>query len=199
MKLLIALILTFGVFAQAKTNATMALDLEKSKVNWFAKKVIGNDNHKGFIPFKSVELKMSDKGEVAGGTFVLDMTGFESTDLSGKMKKKFEGHLKSEDFFHVSKKGNDTATLIIETIKEGKAMGKLTLKGVTKPVTLTFNKKGNKYIGSYTLDRTQWNIKYGSNNFFKGLGDKAIDDKVKIDFEIVTTKDTTKPMKKDNG
>lgn len=199
MRYLIALLLSLSFFAQAKTSSEMALDLKKSKVNWFAKKVIGNDSHKGFIPLKSADLQLSEKGELAGATFTLDLNGFESTDLSGKMKKKFEGHLKSEDFFHVSKKGNDTATLKISSIKEGKATGELTLKGVTKPVTLTFDKKGNKYVGSYTLDRTKWNIKYGSNSFFKGLGDKAIDDKVKIDFEIVTTADTTKNMKKDKG
>lgn len=199
MKLLIALLLSFSFFTHAKTDGKMALDLEKSKVNWFAKKVIGNDSHKGFIPIKSAEIKMSDKGKVAGATFVLDMTGFESTDLSGKMKSKFEGHLKSADFFDVGTKGNETATLNIKTVKEGKAMGELTLKGVTKPVTLTFKKKGNKWMGSYTLDRTKWNIKYGSNSFFKGLGDKAIDDKVKIDFEIVEAKGDKKMNKKGKG
>lgn len=195
MKILLALLMSFSFFAQAKKDGMLELDLTKSKVNWFAKKVIGDDNHKGIIPIKSAEIKLNDSGEVAGGTFVLDMTKFESTDLSGKMKAKFEGHLKSPDFFDVAKKGNETATLVIKEVAKGKAKGELTLKGVTKPITLDFSKKDNKYMGSYTLDRTKWDVKYGSNNFFKGLGDKAIDDKVKIDFEIFTAEESKK-MKK---
>ena len=81
---------------------------------------------------------------------------------------------------------------MIESIKDDMAKGKLSLNGVKKPVTLKFKKAGMTYQGSFDLDRTQWNIKYGSNQFFKGLADKAIDDTVKIDFKIMVMKETNK-------
>lgn len=177
------LLLSFLISSVAFANKP-TVDLKNSKVNWFAKKVIGNDSHKGFIPLASAEVTAGPKGEVTGGTFVFNMKGFESTDLTGNMKAKFEGHLKSADFFDVEKAGNDKATLKITKIEGTKATGELTIMGTTKPIELAFTQTGKTYTGKYTLDRTQFGIKYGSNSFFKGLGDKAIDDKVEIDFNI---------------
>lgn len=174
--------LTSGAFAAPAPK----VDTSKSKVNWFAKKVVGNDSHKGFIPLKSAQVSADKAGMVTGGTFVFDMNGFETTDLTGKYKTKFENHLKSADFFDVS--NNQTAKLVISSVDKGMAKGKLTLKGVEKDITLKFKKAGMAYEGSFNLDRTLWGIKYGSNKFFKGLADKAIADTVKIDFNIMLVK-----------
>jgi polyisoprenoid-binding protein YceI len=181
---MLSLIATVFLFSAGALANKPTVDVKNSQVNWFAKKVVGNDNHKGFIPLANAEVVAGPKGEVTGGTFVFNMKGFESTDLSGNMKAKFEGHLKSDDFFGVEKPGNDKATLKITKVEGTKAMGELTIMGTTKPVELVFTQDGKTYNGKYTLDRTQFGIKYGSNNFFKGLGDKAIDDKVEVDFKI---------------
>jgi hypothetical protein len=41
---------------------------------------------------------------------------------------------------------------------------------------------------SLTLNRTQWGLKYGSTSFFKGLGDKAINDEFTLAVEIAAKK-----------
>jgi hypothetical protein len=41
--------------------------------------------------------------QVVGGSFVLDMTSINATDLSGEYQQKLNGHLKNGDFFEVEK------------------------------------------------------------------------------------------------
>lgn len=43
------------------------------------------------------------------------MTSLESTDLSGNMKGKLDGHLKSDDFFGVE--NHPEATLMLTSVK----------------------------------------------------------------------------------
>jgi polyisoprenoid-binding protein YceI len=65
----------------------------------------------------------------------------------------------------------------------------MNIKGITREISipLTFDKTNPNIIiakGSVDLDRTLWDIKYGSDKFFKGLGDNIIDDMFNISFEI---------------
>jgi polyisoprenoid-binding protein YceI len=59
--------------------------------------------------------------------------------------------------------------------------GDLTIKGITKPVTLVVSMFENKATATLKVDRTKFDIKYGSGSFFDNLGDKAIYD----DFDLV--------------
>ena len=68
----------------------------------------------------------------------------------------------------------------------GKLDGSLTIKGKTEPVSLKYTQKGKSYTGTLKFDRTKFGIKYGSGNFFKGLGDKMIYDEVTVEFTVVT-------------
>ena len=98
-----------------------------------------------------------------------------------------EGHLKSPDFFDVEK--FPTAKLVLkssESFDKGSAVvkGELTIKGVTNPIEFkaATQKKddGNWYFANIVVDRTKWNIKYGSGSFFDNLGDKTIYDEFKL-------------------
>ena len=66
----------------------------------------------------------------------------------------------------------------------------LTIKGITKSITFpaTFKKVGNVFEGNakITLDRTKWDIKYGSSSFFEGLGDKAIKNEIELNVNIAS-------------
>ena len=42
-----------------------------------------------------------------------------------------------------------------------------------------------KASGTAKVDRTKWDIRYGSGKFFEGLGDKMIYDEFDISFDIV--------------
>ena len=82
-------------FAQEKR-----IDTGESSIQWTGYKVTGQ--HEGTIDFKGGALEFKD-GKLVGGTFTIDMTTINTTDLTGEYKGKLDGHLKSDDFFGVAK------------------------------------------------------------------------------------------------
>ena len=60
--------------------------------------------------------------------------------------------------------------------------GDLTIKGKTNPVTFDLSVYGNKATANVKIDRTKFDVKYGSTSFFDDLKDKAIYD----EFDLVT-------------
>jgi len=175
----IALLVAFGT---ANVSAqTQKIDANKSKLTWVGKKVTGQ--HDGTVAMQSGNLIFKD-AKLIGGTFTVNMQSISVADLKvGEGKEKLEGHLKGDDFFGVEK--HPTAVLVFKTVTSKSAdvyavNGDLTIKGVTKPVTLDIIVKGNIATSTFKVDRTKYDIKYGSGSFFDNLGDKAISD----DFEV---------------
>ena len=161
-----------------------------SDINWVGKKVTGQ--HNGSIAIKEGTLQFK-KGALIGGNFTIDMTSIKVLDLQGSSAGKLEGHLKSDDFFGTG--SFPTATLIILDAKDkGKGnfdvKANLTIKGITKPVefpvTLSPNGKGYKATANITIDRSQYEVKYGSGKFFDNLGDKTIYDDFELTVALVT-------------
>ena len=66
----------------------------------------------------------------------------------------------------------------------------LTIRGITNEISILFrlDKSENNLtaIGSVDIDRTLYNIKYKSGNYFFNLGDKIIYDDFTIKFTIHT-------------
>lgn len=162
------------------------VDTNSSQIAWVGKKVTGQ--HNGTVNIKDGALEM-ENGEVTGGSFLIDMTTIDVLDLEGEYKGKLMGHLRSDDFFSVEK--YPTAEFVITSIDKSEATdathfvaGDLTIKGITNKVTFPANvtvKDGKANAkASFALDRTKWQIRYGSGSFFDGLGDKMIYD----DFEL---------------
>jgi polyisoprenoid-binding protein YceI len=152
------------------------IKVESSKVVWKGYKVTGS--HQGTIAIKSGHLNF-DKDILTGGSFEIDMSTITVTDLEGEYKGKLEGHLKSDDFFGVEK--FPTATLIFTKVKSnGKnsynVTGDITIKGKTESVTFNVSIYGNKASVLLKIDRTKFDVRYGSTSFFDGLKDKAIYD-----------------------
>ena len=155
---------------------------ENSTVTWKGYKVTGS--HYGTVALQSGHL-VFDEGKLTGGEFVVDMTTIVTDDLEGEYKRKLEGHLKSDDFFGVEK--YPTAKLIFTKVKgTGKnsyeVTGDLTVKGKSAPVTFEMSIYGNKATANVKIDRTIYDIRYGSTAFFDDLKDKAIYD----EFDLVT-------------
>ena len=174
--------LTFQNFTPSKKNV---VDVKTSSIQWKAEKVVGS--HEGEISLKSGEL-IYEEGNLVGGSFTIDMTSIICTDLSGEYKGKLEGHLKSEDFFSVETYG--TAGLVITNVqkvnsKKHTITADLTIKGITKSVTFESNAEENKLTASIQIDRTQFNVKYGSGSFFDGLGDNMIYDEFELTVSLV--------------
>ncbi|MDD2986899.1 YceI family protein [Flavobacterium sp.] len=167
---------SIGLTAQNKK-----INIEKSTIKWVGKKVTGQ--HDGTINFSSGTL-VFEGDKLKGGSFEVDMTSILVKDLeAGKGKEKLEGHLKSADFFGVDK--FNTATLEFKSIgAKGSDIyavtADLTIKGITEPVKFDIALGAGSARTSLKINRTKYDIKYGSGSFFDNLGDKAIDD----DFEL---------------
>jgi len=181
----IALVAVFGLSATASTpneGEKKQVKVSESTVTWKGYKVTGE--HNGSIKLKSGFLEMKGK-KLIGGEFVVDMTTLSNNDLAaGQGKEKLEGHLKSADFFGVD--ANPTSKLVFSSVKPMNensytVTGDLTIKGISKPVTLVVSMFENKATATIKVDRTKYDIKYGSGSFFDDLGDKAIYD----EFDLV--------------
>ncbi|SHJ52116.1 YceI family protein [Pseudozobellia thermophila] len=178
-----ALALVFGVATATEpiTEEKKEVKTDASTITWKAYKVTGS--HTGTVNLKSGTL-IFDGDKLTGGEFVADMTSLVSTDMSGEGKGKLEGHLKSDDFFGVEK--HPTSKLVFTKVKAtGKnayeVTGDLTIKGITKPVTFDVSVYGSKATANVKIDRTKYDVKYGSGSFFENLGDKTIYD----EFDLV--------------
>jgi len=167
--LVLALTLTTAVFA-----ASQKVDVAKSNVKWLGKKVGGE--HSGTIALKEGALEVNG-GKVTGGKVVIDMNTIVDNDIADAgMNGKLVGHLKSDDFFGVV--AFPTAELVITKVDGNNFSGNLTIKGTTNPTsfTATASKDGKStlYKGTITIDRSKYNVRYGSKSFFDNLGDKVI-------------------------
>ena len=174
---------------------TYAIDTEASKIEWKARKVTGK--HNGSIMIKDGSLDF-EEGVLKGGSFTIDMTTVAVLDLQpGKGREKLEGHLKSADFFNVEEHNtaNFTITKVfpIDTKGQYKISGDLTIKGHTN--TVKFNaivvEEGEKITGTATdveVDRSEYDIRYGSGSFIGNLGDKTIYDEFHLDITLVASK-----------
>jgi polyisoprenoid-binding protein YceI len=172
------------VSLSALAQTEWKVDPSASKVEWLGKKVTGQ--HNGTIGIKSGNLKMKD-GLLTGGEILVDMNSMQVEDITDTSTAgKFLGHMKSADFFDTSK--HPEARLVIQNSKRTdkglEVNGQLTMKGKTQPVTFLaqLDKQGeDKLLGKSQLDlnRTKWDIKYGS-----GIIGTAADKIIYDDFNL---------------
>jgi len=162
------------------------IKVDNSKLVWKGYKVTGS--HEGTVDINSGTLIFKE-GVLTGGNISINMRSIESTDLTGEYKGKLEGHLKSDDFFGVE--NFPTASLKLNKVKPaGKnsytATGDMTIKGITNTVDLEISVYGNKANAIIKIDRSKFNVRYGSTSFFDNLKDSAIYDEFDLvaDFEF---------------
>ena len=178
---IVALMLVFNVKAQQKLTA----DAGKTKLEWLGEKVTGN--HEGGINLQSGWISWKDN-KIQSGEFVIDMTSITSFENLDKLV----GHLKSDDFFGVEKFPTSKLVITESTpFDKGTATvkGTLTIKGVTNPVEFkaAYQKKddGTWFFANIVIDRTKYNVRYGSGSFFDNLGDKTIYDEFKLKVSLL--------------
>lgn len=176
-----------------KAPATYKVDSQKSVMNWNGKKVTGE--HSGTVKL-SEGMMTVDGGKLTGGTFTFDMNSIACTDLTDAgYNAKFIGHMKSEEFFNTAKFPMSTFKITKVTPKGGDVFdvtGNMTIKGITNavtfPATVKMTDNAITANGRATLDRTKYDIRYGSKSFFEGLGDKAIYDDFTVEMKLVASK-----------
>jgi len=167
---------------------TYDVNLEESTIEWQGFKPTGS--HKGTINITSGSFT-THEGNIQGGSFEIDMSSIKESESNARL----EGHLKSADFFEVEKypSANFEVTGLEE--KDGNTMlsGNLTLKdatnNVTFPVTVT-NEADVLSVSSdvFTIDRSKWNVRYGSKSFFDDLKDKFINDDIELKITVTSNK-----------
>ncbi len=177
-------------------STTYKLDTKGSKVEWYAAKFTGK--HNGTITLASGSL--TDNHGQWTGTFVIDMKTITDLDMEpGKGKEKLENHLKSPDFFDAekyptSKLDVTSITPLAEATKEAthKVNGNLTIKDKTNPVTfdVMMKQEGEQFActGTMKIDRSKFDVRYGSKSFFADIGDKIIYDEFELKFNVALLK-----------
>lgn len=193
---ILSMLLTSASFASNTKMTAYNIDTKESSIVWTGSKATGS-KHTGNISFKSGKIDVSGNS-VKSGEFAVDMGSLTDTDLAGspEYKAKLESHLKSDDFFQVTKFPESTFKITgIEKKNKDEYVvkGDLTLIGTSKPVEfpakLDVTKDGVKGTATLTINRTNWGLKYGSKSFFKELvGDKIISDEFSLDLKIVAKK-----------
>lgn len=167
------------------------IDKDQSTIEWKGYKVTGK--HHGTINLKEGSF-MYDNGVLTGGEIWIDMTTISCTDLQGNSAQKLEGHLKSDDFFGAAKfpTAHFKITNVISRGTPGdyKVVGDLTIKETTKEIkflaNVTEENGANVAQATITIDRSDFNVRYGSGSFFDNLGDKTIYDEFDLNLKLVS-------------
>ena len=180
----------------ALKDGTYLLDTSTSVLEWAGRNI--NNRHYGRIPFKGGEFEIVG-GELRRSEITLDMTGIRNLDLQDESyRQMLETHLKSDDFFAVDRFPVATVTGSGWKRMAGATpgtpnyvvQGALTIKGVTRqvsfPATVAPQEDGSlKVQAALDIDRTDWNITYGSGKLFEKLGMHLVHDRVDIELFIV--------------
>jgi polyisoprenoid-binding protein YceI len=177
----------------AKMTYNYNVDVKSSNIVWKGYKVTGE--HTGNVKLKNGSLQFAD-GKLSGGSFEVDMNSITCTDMQGEYGDKLIGHLKSEDFFGVDKyptaKFTITRTIPQDTKGNYKIIGNLKIKESTQEVKFFANvsEQGGmvKATGTLKVDRSEYDIRYGSGSFFDNLGDKTIYDEFDLQVELMAKK-----------
>lgn len=170
------------------------VNTDQSVVKWVGSKPTGT--HEGTLKLSSGVINVQG-GNIVGGDFAFDMTSIKNTDLPAEKQGDLEGHLMAGDFFEVEK--FPAGSFKITEVKAGSDVadathsitGNLTLKGITKSVTLPasirMGDNGLKAVTpAFTIDRTEWDIVYAS----AGIGtikDNIINDEIGLTLEIMAS------------
>ena len=168
----------------------------QSTIDWKGSKPTGT--HTGTISIESGVVTIKD-GVIESGNFLIDMNSINVTDLkAGEGKENLEAHLKGtaegkeDHFFNVQEHPTAYFEVTSSQEKEGKTIlsGNLTIKDIKKnvsfPVSITEDAEAITLTSeSFTIDRTQWNVNYGSKSVFDDLGDKFVNDEIEL---VVTVK-----------
>jgi polyisoprenoid-binding protein YceI len=189
----IAVIGLISSFKPDAKTSTYTVDTKSSKMIWKAEKVTGK--HDGTIQLSSGKV-MSDGKTITGGTFVIDMNTIKVVDITdAEYNAKLLGHLKSNDFFSVEEFKTSTFEITSTKKIEGERYqinGRLTIKEITNdvsfPATVKVTDKSIITVGTATVNRVKYGIKYGSGTVFTDIGDKAIMDDFQLEMNIIARK-----------
>ncbi len=178
-------------------DRTYRVDTSQSKIEWTGRNP--NSTHFGTIGISTGEI-IVQSGDITGA-FDIDMNTITNTNLEGdELQPILISHLKSDDFFLV--KRFPTATFKIHrassvekpflTCPNYEIKGALSMRGVKADQNFmaTISRTPENGIAAeahFDIDRTRWNIIYGSTRFFEHLGMHLVFDMISIQVRIVAS------------
>jgi polyisoprenoid-binding protein YceI len=191
--LIIAPLLCASIMCHGQTaSEKYAVDTKESVVKWEGSMLLAPQNkHLGYINLLKGELTI-EKNQLAGGVVEVDMNTI--TDESHKSDNNLIDHIKSPDFFDVKKFPISRFVITkVASANDGvNITGNLTIKGITNEVTFPASIEVKADLvnanGKLIIDRTKWDVRYGSGKFFSNLANEAISDEIALDIKIVARK-----------
>lgn len=157
---------------------------ESNLITWSGKKVGGG--HYGNIQILDANFTV-EAGMITSGEIIMDMNSIAVKDIKDpETNADLEGHLKSEDFFHVEK--FPTARFLITGAtgegKEQVVYSEITIKDktITKKFDLSLEPTSNNSMNikfSTSLDRTKFGIEYKSKTI-----DALLDEFIYDNFDV---------------
>jgi len=169
-------------------DVTYTVNVDESTIEWQGFKPTGS--HKGTINIETGTFTTND-GKIQSGSFVIDMSSIKESEDNARL----EGHLKSADFFDVENfpiAGFEITGLEVKDdniILSGNLTLKDTTNNVTFPVTVVLEDDTLTLSSEvFTIDRSKWNVRYGSKSFFDNLKDKFINDDIELKIVIKAKK-----------
>ncbi len=171
------------------------IDPDASRVAWEGTRV--GSGHDGTIAVHSGEIYVFD-GEPLAGDVVIDMERIVVLDIENPTRNaQLRGHLESDDFFSVhtypTASFEITSMVPIEDAAPGapnyNVFGNMTIKGITHGIVVEgfIVWDGDRLVTTsvFSLDRSMWDVRYGSGSFFDNLGDNMIHDNINFELYIV--------------
>jgi polyisoprenoid-binding protein YceI/rhodanese-related sulfurtransferase len=171
-----------------------AVNTDESVIWWTGRNA--NGKHYGTLRLSKGEIRVS-RGAI-DGAFEIDMTSIKNKDLEGDpLQPVLISHLTSDDFFFV--KLFPKASFILAAAKPVESPtlsspnfqveGTLELRGVKAdirfPATVNRREDGSVSIEAhFDIDRTRWNVLYGSSRFFEHLGMHLVYDLITMELRI---------------
>lgn len=180
----------------SETANTYEIDTEESTIEWRGTKPTGE--HQGTIDVQSGTISATQE-EIESGNVVIDMNSITVTDegIADDDRTNLENHLKGTvegketDFFNVEEFPTATFEITGVTESNGQKMlqGNLTIKEDTKniefPVSTSINENELTLESeTFTIDRTDWKVNYGSQSVFDNLGDNWISDEIELKINV---------------
>jgi len=165
------------------------IESARSNIDWVGRKVTGA--HNGTIAVREGVLTFNNE-ELTGGRFAIDTRSIKILDVTDPdTNAQFASHLASADFFN-SEQYPEATFEITQAEPRGNGSyhtnGVLTIKAIARSISFDVQIKRNDNrvtaSGKITIDRTRFDMKFRSGNFFKDLGDTLIYNHFDLDINI---------------
>lgn len=168
--------LNFVLYIKCNKMETKKYEVEvgKSSIDWVGRKVVGA--HHGSVAIKEGAF-MIKGDQIISGRVIINMETIKVLDITDPTTNfQLAGHLASYDFFYSDH--YPEAVFEITSVSGSQINGYLTIKHITHPLNFDAHINNKEGIltasGKIVVDRTKYDMKFKSGNFFMDLGERLI-------------------------